>query len=313
MIESTENKYFPWFTTLFSLLLSVIFIVMASLSGSLSINSQLYEWFGAPYATQIFLGKIYGVVTNNFIHVNLLHLSINLVGLWLFGAFLERRLGWFKMAMFGLVSSIFGSIIQLSFSDDAGLGIASAIFGMFTLILVMSLRDERFKMKYIYIFGLVMLSILVFMIINNQLFNEDTAIEAKIGGVFWGFLVGISQRDGVIQKPFLLALFIPFTLVSIMLAYSPWSSQWNCARAILYHEKHDLATAEQYYKIALNLDAKNQLAASNYNLIKIDRLSALAYNAHKSGEYTEARRYYFKILSLDKNHRWAKENLKDLP
>ena len=129
MIESTEHKHFPWFTTLFSVLLVGIYAVMALYSKSFTINQGLLEKFGAPYATQIYNGHVYGVITNNLIHLNILHLSANLLGLWLFGAFLERRIGWFKMAMLGLVCSIFGSMLQLTLTDDAGLGISSAIFG----------------------------------------------------------------------------------------------------------------------------------------------------------------------------------------
>lgn len=313
MIDSTENKYFPWFTTLFSLLLTGVYATMALLSGSLNVDLKYLEWFGAPYATQIYSGHVYGVVTNNLIHLNLFHLLVNLLGLWLFGAFIERRIGWFKMAAFGLVSSIFGSMIQLALTDDAGLGISSALFGFYALILIMSFRDKRFRMKFIYIFGTVLLAFLILMTINNQLLGEEIAIEAKIGGVLWGFLMGISQRESKIKWQSLLVLLLPFSIAAFTLAYAPWSSHWQCARGIYHHKKHELNVAEKYYQASIYIDPQNLLAHENYTLIKIDRLSVLAYNAHKSGEYTAARRYYMRILALKKNHRWALDNLKELP
>lgn len=313
MIELTKHKHFPWFTTIFSLLLIGVYAAMALLSKNLSIDLKYLEWFGAPYATKIYVGHVYGVVTNNLIHINLFHLLVNLSGLWLFGAFIERRIGWFKMAVFGLVSSIFGSIIQLALTNDAGLGISSALFGFYTLILIMSFRDERFKMKFIYIFGVILFVFLIAMMINNKLFGEEIAIEAKIGGVLWGFLMGLSQKQGAIKWQLLLILFLPFAIAASTMVYAPWSSQWQCARGIYYHKQHELKTAEKYYQAALYIDPQNKLARENNILIKIDRLSALAYNAHKAGDYTEARRYYFRILALKKNHRWALENLKELP
>lgn len=313
MIESTEHKHFPWFTTLFSLLLVCIYLVMAVLSGSIEINSNYLEYFGAPYAIQIYSGHVYGVVLNNLIHINLLHLLANLTGLWLFGAFIERRIGWFKMAAFGLVSSIFGSMIQLTFTDDAGLGISSALFGFYVLILIMSLRDERFKMRYMYVFGITLLVLLVFMIVNNQLFGEEIAIEAKIGGIFWGFLMGISQRESIISRQLLLLFGLPFLVAASTLFYAPWSSEWQCTKGISYHKKHELKVAKKYYQTAISIDPSNHLARENYKLVQIDQLSELAYEAHLSGEYTTARRYYLKILSIKKNHRWALDNLKELP
>lgn len=313
MIQSSEHKYFPWFTTLFSLLLVGIYVTMSILSGKLKIDFKWLEWFGAPYAIQIYSGRAYGVVTNNLIHVSLLHLLVNLTGLWLFGAFLERRIGWFKMAAFGLICSIFGSMVQLALTNDAGLGISSALFGFYTLILIMSFRDGRFKMKFIYTFGILLLIFLILMIINNQLFGEEIAVEAKIGGVLWGLLMGVTQREASIKWQLLLVLLLPFSIAASTLLYAPWSSQWQCSQGIYYHKKEDLNTAERYYKAAIHIDFKNHLAQENYRLIKIDRLSVLAYNAHKAGEYTTARRYYLRILSLKKNNRWALDNLKELP
>lgn len=313
MIESTEHKHFPWFTTLFSVLLVGIYAVMALYSKSFTINQGLLEKFGAPYATQIYNGHVYGVITNNLIHLNILHLSANLLGLWLFGAFLERRIGWFKMAMLGLVCSIFGSMLQLTLTDDAGLGISSAIFGFYTLILILSFKDRRFRMRYIYTLGVLILAALLLMIIYNQLFGEEAAIEAKIGGIFWGILMGLGQREGDVRWQLLTLYLLPFSLAAVTLFYSPWSSQWQLTKGIIYHQKHDLDRAESYYKTAIQLDGSNKLAKDNYNLIRIERLSYLAYNAHQTGEFTTARRYYLKILSIEKRNRWAADNLKELP
>lgn len=313
MIESTEHKHFPWFTTLFSVLLVGIYAVMAFYSKSLTINHNLLEKFGAPYATQIYNGHVYGVVTNNLIHLNILHLLSNLLGLWLFGAFLERRIGWFKMAMLGLVCSIFGSMLQLTLTDDAGLGISSAIFGFYTLILILSFKDRRFRMRYIYTLGILILAALLLMIIYNQIFGEEAAIEAKIGGIFWGILMGLGQREGDVRWQLLTLYFLPFSLAAITLFYSPWSSQWHLTRGISFHQKQDLDRAEEHYKTALELDGANKLAKDNFNLIRVDRLSKLAFHAHQSGEFTTARRYYLQILAIQKKNHWATDNLKELP
>ncbi|MCO5260851.1 MAG: rhomboid family intramembrane serine protease [Crocinitomicaceae bacterium] len=313
MIESAEHKYFPWFTTLFSVLLIVVYSITAYLSHSTSIDFKLLEKFGAPYAIQIYLGHVYGVVLNNLIHVNLFHLLSNLLGLWLFGAFIERRIGWFKMATFGLVCSVFGSIIQLAMTNDAGLGISSSVFGFYALILIMSFKNRMFRMRYIYGIGAVLFGSLIFMSITNSVFGQQVAIEAKIGGIFWGFLTGLAQNEGSIKWQYLTLFVLPFSIAASSLLYAPWSSEWQCARGIYFHQKNDLNRAEQYYQASIKINIDNALAKNNYTLIKIDRLSKLAYNAHVKGEYTGARRLYLKILALNKNNRWALNNLKELP
>lgn len=313
MIESIEHKYFPWFTSVFTLLLVGIYGSMAFLSHSFVINFKLLETFGAPYATQIYLGHVYGVVLNNLIHVNFFHLLVNLLGLWLFGAFIERRIGWFKMAVFGLISSIFGSMIQLALTNDAGLGISSAIFGFYTLILIMSFHNEVFKMKYIYVVGAFMFLSLAFMMFTNKIFGQEVAVEAKIGGILWGFLTGIVQKNGSIKWQLLTLFVLPFAIAASTLYYAPWSSQWQCSKGISYHLKEDLNTASDYYLKAIKIDPKNNVAKNNYISIKVYGLSKMAYRSHMSGDYTSARRLYLKILALKKNDSWALQNLKELP
>lgn len=313
MIATNEQKYFPWFSTLFSLLLIVVYASMALYSHSFSIDFGLLEKFGAPYAIQIYQRHVYGVVLNNLIHVNLLHLLSNLLGLWLFGAFIERRIGWFKMAFFGLVSSVFGSMIQLAFTNDAGLGISSAVFGFYALILSMSFKNRLFRMKYIYALGAFLFGSLFFMVITDKIFGQQVAIEAKLGGMFWGFLMGIAQSEGEIKRRYLTLFALPFSLATVTLLYAPWSSEWQCARGIHCHQQQDFLTAETYYKKALSIDSQNKLAKENYTLIQVDRLSKQAYKAHMAKDYTDARRLYLKILALKKNNHWARENLKELP
>lgn len=313
MIERPINKNFPWFTTCFSALLILIYTIMAFLSKSLTISPQFYEYFGAPYAVQIYQGHVYGVVFNNLIHINLLHLVSDLAGLWLLGAFLEQRLGWFKMAMLGVVCSVFGSIIQLALTDDPGLGISSALFGFYAIILVMSLKDGRFKIRFLYFYGILLLVSLILMIVNNEIFGNAVAVEAKIGGLIWGALMGMVQNEGHIRWQGLGILFIPFCIVSLTLVYAPWSSNWHCARGIYFHNNQQIKEAKEEYKKALDLDSKNKLASENYKLVKVDELSNLAYRAHLTGDYSAARRYYLKILAIKKNNQWARDNLKELP
>ena len=49
------------------------------------------------------------------------------------------------------------------------------------------------------------------------------------------------------------------------------------------------------------------------DLLEIDELQVKAYKAHVKGKYEIARKYYLKILEINPNDSWAKDNLHELP
>lgn len=313
MIRLTaENKKFPWYTTLFSVLLIVLYFSMAYLSKSLTISEEIIEQFGAVQAIDIYHGNYAGVIVNNLIHINFYHLLVNLVGIWLFGAFLERRIGWWRMAIFGFVCSVFTSLVQLALSNDPGLGIAGANFGFFSLLFIVSLKNDDFKFSFFIIISAIMILLLISLVLINLFLEPYFAIESKIAGILWGFFIGLSMRwkSVIIQFSFLL---IPFGIAAVSLVYSPWSSEWLCAKGIQFHKKNDTSTALLYYQRAVRVNSKNELAKENIRIIRVENLSKLAYKAHLAGEYLTAHRYYLQILALGKNNKWAIENLKRLP
>src|SRR5690606_3623100 len=116
-------------------------------------------------------------------------------------------------------------------------------------------QDKRFKLRFIYVFGIILFILLILMIFNNTIFGKEMAIEAKIGGIIWGALMAIIQKEGEIHWKWLLILFVPFALLASTLLYAPWSSEWQCARGIQCHKNHDIKNAEEYYKKAIQLDS----------------------------------------------------------
>lgn len=312
MRTTLKYKNFPWFTICFSILLIVLYAIMAVLSGSLRIESRLFPVFGAPYAIELYNGRPWGVILNSFYHLDYIHISMNLAGLWIFGAFLERRIGWMKMAIFGLVCAAFTSMVQLAVSDDAGLGIGGVNHGFFALILVLSFRNDNYRMALLYPVTLIVAGLLVFFLIENEFNNWSIGLESKLAGLFWGFSVGLCSRWKALNVKFAVLL-IPFSLAVSTLIYAPWSSMWMCTQGIEMHASGQLRKAQWYYQRSLRLNKDNRIASDNLKLVKIDFLSEKAFEAHKKGHFLEAHRYYLRILALDKKNNWALTNLKRLP
>jgi membrane associated rhomboid family serine protease len=307
-----RNFKFPWFTLNLALLCIALFFWINTISHFGKVSQETYSLFGAPYSIEIYQGQFWGLITNSFIHVLWYHLAINIVGLFVFGAFAERRLSWHKLFLFGLVASFVTSAFQLTFSDDAGIGLSGVNYALFGFIFVKSQHDTRFHVKLKYVMFMLMFIIVLICFYMNYLANWNIGLAAMISGFVWGILVGnyIEYRTKFFSG---MALLFMFGFAISTLFYAPWSSEWQCYKGITAHEQGDLHNAEGFYSKALTLDPTNELAAENLKLIKIDKLSTKAFTAHSKGNYSKARFYYMEILRIDKKNQWALENMNKLP
>lgn len=104
-------------------------------------------------------GLFYQVVTNNFIHYNLLHIGSNLIILMLLSAY-ERRVGTLRYLLIFLLAGVVSSVIQAVFipyeivTIGSSAGIAGLVAGHF-------LDLPRVGIKQ-WLIGLIFVSILVF-------------------------------------------------------------------------------------------------------------------------------------------------------
>lgn len=312
MTTEAQHKHFPIFTTLLTIVAVVIYISMSLLSGDTHVHYPFFEKFGAPYAVQIYEGQYWGVVANSLIHSFPLHIITNLIGLWVFAAFLERRIGWFKLFWFGLFSSGFTSLNQLGLTNDAGLGLSGVNYALFGLIFILALKNPYYKMKFHIAISLFMVLFMGFSIFMNLKYNWYIGIEAELSGLFWGVLIGYTSKfkHSYIR---ITAMMIPFALSLSTLFYCPWSSMWQSYKGIEFHEQGKISEALKHYKIALEIEPTNKIAIANINLIKIDELGKLAYEAHRAGKFVEAHRFYLQILAIDKHNAWARNNMRELP
>ncbi len=311
MNKRFQHIPFPWYTTLFTVLLIVYYIVLVILANDWNVDIEDMLDMGAPSAILIFKGHFYGLFLNTLIHENYWHLLLNVSGLLFFGFYLERYKGWRFLAFFGFFSAIIGSIIQLNISDDAGIGISSSLFALFIYSTLHTIFVRRANQKVAIPIAIAVIGSLIFFALSNYWLEDKVTIGAKVGGVIWGIIFFYSER---LPSPYKFLIPFSFILVlSISLFYAPWNSMWQTYNGIEAHNNQDLDQAEIYYVKALDLDNSNYVAAENYRRIKVYRLSLLAHAAHEKGDFSEARRYYLKILALGKNNRWVIENLKELP
>lgn len=311
MIKQFKHIVFPWYTTLFSVALIVYYSVLIIVSNSGVISVAEMQEMGAPSAISIYSGHIYGLFTNSFIHENGWHLAVNLVGLCTLGFYLERFKGWKFLSILGLFAAIVGSAVQLNFSDDAGIGISAPLFALLTYasLHAIFIRKENLRLT-IFISSTIFIGLLVFYL-TNIWFDDKFAIGAKIGGILCGIFFFYGAKMPIKWRPII--PLVALIIVSFTLIYAPWSSMWQTHKGINAHQIENIDLAETHYQKALSIDPTNNVALENNRRIKIYRLSVLAFDAHREGRFTEARRYYLRILAMGKNNRWVLENLKELP
>ncbi|MEJ6584086.1 MAG: rhomboid family intramembrane serine protease [Crocinitomicaceae bacterium] len=301
----------PIFTLLLSISCCAIFLLLQMDTTSIG-TDEVYSRLGAPFAIQIYQGQYWGVITNSLLHINYYHLIINLFGLWALGAFIERRVGLINFILLGLYASIMTSIAQLTLSDDAGIGLTGVNYFFVAYIFIKSAKNSRFQLRAKYIYLIVAIAGIIIAYYLNNVKYYNIGITAMISGLFFGFITGLTTLDTKKSTPVIFAIVL-FISSGVTLFYSPWSAEWNYFKGYSAHEASNYDDAKMYYKDAININPAHKASFDNLKLISIDEISDSALNAHKNKEYLRARKLYQRVLKLDPNNHWAKQNMAKLP
>jgi len=94
--------------------------------------------------------EYYRLMTSAFLHVSLLHITLNMVALWFVGPPLERLLGPARFSALYLLGALGGSGAEYVFGDalQSTVGASGAIFGLFAAILLFA-RELRVDLRQI--------------------------------------------------------------------------------------------------------------------------------------------------------------------
>ena len=313
LLEKPNKKFkLPLFTASLIALCIGLYAAISFVSDFGVIDEKTYVLFGAPYAIDIYLGQYWGVVSNSFVHVLWYQLLFNLILVFAFGSYIERRIGFFRLFIFGLIASTITSCFELAFSNDAGLGLAGVNFSLFGFLLIRNKTDERFSNGPVVLASMIMVSLFSLCAYLNYYHEWNFGLYSMISGFGWGLLVGALPIKSWrwITAP-ILGTTLAFCAMSLV--YAPWSADWTCANAVTLHEKGEIKEAEKLYNETLEMNPHHFIAQENLKIIEIDRISDKAYKAHLKANYSEARRLYLRILKIDSKNRWARENLNHLP
>jgi membrane associated rhomboid family serine protease len=307
--DNTFKKYFPTVTVI-CCLASIILFVGINFEGDLD-NWAVYKKWGGPSMTDIFSGDYWGLITSNFLHVEIWHIAFNLYWLWKFGKKIEFETNKLFYALLIFSSGLVSSLAQLAFSETTGIGLSGIGYALFGYLYVQSKTTIEYK-NYLekstiklFIFWLVLCVVL------TMTGAWAVGNAAHIGGLLWGVMLAFLCRyTRYVQW---VAGFSFVILLVILIFYNPFSTSYLSFQAYDLHKKQRVNEAIEVYKKILKRDPENQFAKVNLKQLDLQQLQEKALDLHKKQKYGEARKLYNQILSLDKDNQWAKENLYILP
>jgi membrane associated rhomboid family serine protease len=182
-------------TTLLVAANTIVFLLML-LTGSPTSNRTLYRFGALPGILPA--SRWWRLVTAMFVHIGLVHLALNMVGLILFGGGIEQRYGKVRFLMLYLGAGVLGSATSLAYSESSlSAGASGAIFGIIGAWLALTVWNRhRPGMRG-------QLQSWLFLIAINVVFGILTPgidLHAHIGGLIGGFVVGSAFEASLRQR-----------------------------------------------------------------------------------------------------------------
>jgi membrane associated rhomboid family serine protease len=199
------------FTIVFLIANFFVFLLMWEANGMSSsivlgvFDSRVLLSFGAK--TNYTIGHLHEwwrFVTPVFIHVNLIHLLMNMYGLWVLGPWVEKLYGSARFVVFWIVTGVCGvvasylTVIQgsrpgviasflIKYADEPSAGASGALFGLIGVLFVFGLKyrhelPEGFKRA----FGTGMLPVILLNVAIGFLGRGIIDNAAHMGGLFSG-------------------------------------------------------------------------------------------------------------------------------
>ena len=207
---------------------------------------------GAYYKAFVVLNHDYWrLLTAGFVHVDVLHLVMNMLALYNMGRFCEEVFGPKKMLTILLTSIVSGSMLMhLTSRNTVGLGLSAGIYGLTGAFLIYAWSKGFFRNKS---FQYQISNILFINLMMN--FMPGVAASAHIGGLVCGALWGLVFCDLKIEQLQRHAIVCLLTL-ALFSGYKAYQEK----EVDPVYPSTDMMTAEIYKSLGLDGYAENLLA-----------------------------------------------------
>ena len=178
---------------------------------------------GAKYNTLIIQGQYWRFITPIFLHVNALHLGLNMLNLLFLGIYLERLAGHIRLLFIYLVSGVISIIASFYFApQELSVGASGALFGLVGAYCIFILMHRR-AMNWQGIPAVIELIVIVGFNLGLGLVIPNVDNYAHVGGLISGCLLGWwfmpyykVSADGTLRDTHRLSVRWPLALLTIL-------------------------------------------------------------------------------------------------
>jgi membrane associated rhomboid family serine protease len=183
------------------------FTIYSSTVGGSVVNNGVIDRFDIAVNHQY-----WRLVTNGFLHENLLHIAFNMYLLYLLGLMLEPAIGSVRFAAIYFTSLLAASAGVLVSTSTPSLGASGAIFGLMGAAVV-ELRARNLSVMQSGIGGLILINLIFSFTVAG------IAVGGHIGGLIGGILAGLAVRAGDSRRslPLGLAGCIAISAISVVI------------------------------------------------------------------------------------------------
>ena len=266
--DKVFKKYIPVVTAI-CCVISIALFTGINLEGE--VNSwDVYKKWGAPSPTDLYNGHFWGLITSNFLHVEIWHIAFNLYWLWILGKKIEFESNKGFYILLIISAALVSSLAELAFSDTTGIGLSGIGYALFGYLFVKSKTTAEYRnyleKKTIYLF-LIWLVVCV-VLTKTGAWNVGNA--AHFGGLFWGALVAYTSKYNKYLRWIIGLGFI--TALTALIFFSPFSTFYLSNKAYELHKDEKLEEAMVLYRKILKIDPDSEFAKTNLKQIEIHQL-----------------------------------------
>lgn len=209
-----------------------------------STNTATLVKYGAKYNPAIVDGEWWRIISSMFLHIGLIHISLNMLALFYLGTAVERMFGSRRYFVIYFTSGILGGLASFAFNSSVAAGASGAIYGLFGALLF-------FGVIYKKLFFRTMGSNLLFILGLNIVFSftmPQIDNGAHFGGLIGGFLasafVHFPQKKEPLKQT---ASLLTVVLLAIGLGWYGLQNESNHYKAALQVQLAQQLNSEKKY------------------------------------------------------------------
>ena len=188
--KSKQAYYYPNEKPKVTIALVIINVVLYMIEANLFKNLNRWGYFGISWSLD-WGREWYKLATAMFTHASIAHLGSNMIALYGAGMYLEEKFGSKRFLIYYLISGLVGEFLGCFFSgavlgrNSLSIGASGAVFGLFGMLIALSLRGQMFRIPFVRVILFLALSL------ADGLTESGIDILGHAGGFIVGFIIGL--------------------------------------------------------------------------------------------------------------------------